>query len=95
MMTKRCLTLFVTHFPEISKLIGKPRIAVKSVHMSFEIQRDGPKSRPGIQYLYKMKNGPCPLSFGFEVASMAGIPLEIVNRAKLKTLEKVRRNKYH
>lgn len=40
---------------------------------------------PGAQlvFLYKLKAGPCPKSYGLQVAAMAGIPSHIVQRGSI------------
>jgi len=45
------------------------------------------KNSENVTFLYKMKKGICPKSYGMKVAQMAGIPDEIRQRAKEKAQE--------
>lgn len=40
-----------------------------------------------VVFLYKMKPGACPASFGINVAKVAGIPEEVIDRSKQKSSE--------
>lgn len=76
-------TLFATHYHELSELEGQIdgvknyKITVKELNGS-------------IVFLRKIARGSANKSFGIEVASLAGVPLEVTLRAKqiLKKLEK-------
>lgn len=78
----RCKTLFATHYHEITKLEGEIHgvrnysVAVKEVDNN-------------IIFLRKIIEGGADQSYGIEVAKLAGIPDEVINRAKeiLETLE--------
>lgn len=75
-------TLLATHFLEITELEGKVQ-GVKNYHMTVS------EDDRGIVFLYALVPGKAEGSFGIEVARMAGLPPELVNRAKeiLLTLE--------
>jgi len=81
-------TLFATHYHELTELEGKIEgivnynIAIKEINNS-------------IVFLHKILPGGASKSFGIEVAQLAGIPKEIINRAKgiLKKLETTNLNK--
>ena len=45
------------------------------------------KSEREIMFLYKFVRGECPMSFGINVARMAGIPAAILERAASKSKE--------
>lgn len=68
----RCL--FATHYHELTKLSQFPGIA--SYYASSK------KTDSGIIFLYKMINGVADGSFGVEVAKLAHLPHEVVERAK-------------
>lgn len=76
-------TLFATHYHELSELEGvvdgikNYKVTVKEVNGS-------------IIFLRKISKGSANKSFGIEVASLAGIPKEVTDRAKaiLRKLEK-------
>ena len=67
-------TLLATHFLEITELEGKVE-GVRNYHMA--VSRDGEK----ITFLYTLVPGKAEGSFGIEVARMAGLPPELIERA--------------
>ena len=77
----RCKTLFATHYHELTKLEGEIHgvrnysVAVKEVDNN-------------IIFLRKIIEGGADQSYGIEVAKLAGIPDEVINRAK-EILEKL------
>lgn len=75
-------TFFSTHYHEITKLSEKIKSA-KNIHCQV-VEENG-----GITFLYKMKEGNMNKSYGINVAKLANIPNQIINRANdlLKTLE--------
>ncbi|GIM30648.1 DNA mismatch repair protein MutS [Clostridium polyendosporum] len=78
----RCKTLFATHYHELTRLeeeikgVKNYSVAVKEVENS-------------ILFLRKIVEGGADQSYGIEVAKLAGLPEEVINRAKeiLKNLE--------
>jgi DNA mismatch repair protein MutS len=76
-------TLFATHYHELSELEGivegvkNYKITVKEINGT-------------IMFLRRIMRGSANKSFGIEVASLAGVPAEVTQRAKviLKNLEK-------
>ena len=36
-------------------------------------------------YLYKVKKGPCPSSFGLNIAQIAGLPKQLIEKAEIKS----------
>ncbi|RHZ76117.1 hypothetical protein Glove_203g51 [Diversispora epigaea] len=73
-----CLGLFSTHYGMLTQEFSKnPNIALK--HMSCEIDQD----RKEVTFLYKLVPGVCPKSYGMNVANMAGIPRQIIDRAEM------------
>jgi len=40
-----------------------------------------------VMFLYRFEKGECPMSFGINVARMAGIPRGVLDAAKKKSLE--------
>jgi len=55
---------------------------VKLYHMGFNEEDDD----FGIEFSYKFVEGSCPQSFGLNVARMAGLPFEVLERARHKSL---------
>lgn len=76
-------TLVATHYHELTELEHRLE-GVKNYHIAVQQENDG------ITFLRKILPGSAAKSYGIEVARLAGIPLEITNRAHeiLKTLEK-------
>ena len=80
---KRAMTLFATHYWELTELEKKVPGAVNfnvAVH----------ESQDGIVFLHKIVKGGTDKSYGIHVACLAGLPHEVTKRAKemLLTLEK-------
>ena len=67
-------TFFSTHYHEITTLSEKIA-AVKNIHC--EVSEEEGK----VTFLYKMKEGSMDRSYGVNVAKLAGLPSEIINRA--------------
>ena len=68
----KCRTLFATHYHELSG-IEHPRMANRSMDVA---ERDG-----RIFFLRKIREGPAAKSYGLHVASLAGIPDQVLGRA--------------
>lgn len=78
-----CKTLVATHYHELTELEGKMD-GIKNYHVA--AQRIGEE----INFLRKIVPGKTDRSYGIEVARLAGLPVEITDRAKeiIQTLEK-------
>mmetsp|Transcript_30336 Transcript_30336/g.40310 ORF Transcript_30336/g.40310 Transcript_30336/m.40310 type:complete len:152 (+) Transcript_30336:738-1193(+) len=76
-----CLTLFSTHYhmllDEFREFPG-----VKTYHMSYKANEKGDY----VIFLYKFVQGECPMSFGLNVARMAGLPQRVLDIASKKSL---------
>lgn len=68
-------TLFSTHYHEITKIEEKLP-TLKNVHVAVDNQKDK------ITFLYKVLPGAMNRSYGINVASLASLPDEVINRAK-------------
>ena len=78
----RCLTLFSTHYFELTRLNGDyPECA--NVHL------DAVEHAHRIVFLHAVEEGPASQSYGIEVAALAGIPGSVIRDAKrrLRALE--------
>ena len=77
-----CRSLFSTHY---HMLLDEFRDAagIKLYHMSFRAN----EAKDEVMFLYKFQQGECPMSFGINVARMAGIPRNVIERAKVKSIE--------
>ena len=72
--TTRAKTLFATHYHELTELDRLE--GVKNFHVSVK------ESAGGIVFLRKVEPGPADRSYGIEVAKLAGLPPEVIGRAR-------------
>ena len=72
--TSRAKTLFATHYHELTEL--EHLDGVKNFHVSVK------ENAGGIVFLRKVEPGPADRSYGIEVAKLAGLPPEVVVRAR-------------
>lgn len=77
-----CLTLFVTHYPLLTTLTSIYPDVIKNYHLSYSGSSD-----TQVEFLYKLANGPSPKSYGLNVAKLAGLNSELVERASEKSSE--------
>lgn len=74
-----CLTLFATHYFELTQLVspaGSQHASIRNVHVAAS-EVDGQ-----LLLLHQIKDGAASSSFGLHVAKMAGIPTQVLNDAK-------------
>ncbi len=71
----RPLTLFATHFFELTELAERLD-HVANVHL------DAAETEGKIAFLYRVKEGPASKSYGIQVAALAGIPKEVLKIAR-------------
>lgn len=83
----RAKTLFSTHYHEITK-IEKELPALKNVHVAVS------ENKEDITFLYKVEDGAMGKSYGINVAKLASLPEELINRANdiLSSLEATKVN---
>lgn len=72
--TSRAKTLFATHYHELTELDRLP--GVKNFHVSVK------ETGGGIVFLRKVEPGAADRSYGIEVAKLAGLPPEVIGRAR-------------
>jgi DNA mismatch repair protein MutS len=72
---KRALTLFATHYFELTRLALEYR-EVANVHL------DAVEHRDTIVFLHAVEEGPASQSYGLQVAALAGVPKPVVRHAK-------------
>jgi len=92
---KKSFTLFVTHYPLVTKLADKFPGVVNNYHMSFMLDEDDGKTEAdtaeadptSVQMLYSLAAGKAARSFGLNVGIMAGISEAVIKRAKAKSAE--------
>ncbi|WP_038055830.1 DNA mismatch repair protein MutS [Thermus amyloliquefaciens] len=70
---RRCYALFATHYFELTAL---PLPRLKNLHVAAK-EEEG-----GLTFYHQVLPGPASKSYGVEVARMAGLPPEVVERAK-------------
>ncbi|XP_019227188.1 PREDICTED: DNA mismatch repair protein MSH3 isoform X3 [Nicotiana attenuata] len=90
---KKCMILFVTHYPEIVSIKNEYPGSVGPYHVSYltsqrEVNGDFKPNEKmdhinseDITYLYKLAPGVCERSFGFKVAQLAQLPVACIQRA--------------
>ncbi|GAY41192.1 hypothetical protein CUMW_057550 [Citrus unshiu] len=83
---KKCMVLFVTHYPKIADIKTKFTGSVGTYHVSYLTSHKvmGPmdsKSDQDVTYLYKVVPGVSESSFGFKVAQLAQLPPSCISRA--------------
>ena len=71
----RCLALFATHYFELTALPAEIE-GCANVHF------DAVEHADGIVFLHAVADGPANRSYGLQVAKLAGIPGDVVRRAK-------------
>ena len=76
----RSLTLFATHYFEMTKLAEDFRQAV-NVHL------DAVEHKDRIVFLHNVEEGPASQSYGLEVAALAGVPGAVIRAARKRLAE--------
>lgn len=75
----KALTLFATHYFELTELADKLAGCI-NVHL------DAVEHGDTLVFLHKVKPGTVNKSYGLQVATLAGVPREVIEKAKLKLL---------
>ncbi|KAG5007643.1 hypothetical protein JHK85_026185 [Glycine max] len=78
-----CRMLFATHYHSLTKeFASHPRVIMQHMACAFKSKSDTHSMRDQeLVFLYRLASGPCPESYGLQVALMAGIPEKTVNIA--------------
>ncbi len=78
----QAFTLFATHYFELTALAGELP-ACENVHL------DATEHNGNLVFLHTVKPGPANQSYGLQVAALAGVPPDVIERARryLRTLE--------
>jgi len=71
----RCLTLFATHYFELTALAAE-------LDGCANIHFDAVEHKDGIVFLHAVEDGPANQSYGLQVAKLAGVPSETVRQAR-------------
>ena len=83
LLKKGVMTLFATHYHELTELVATNNRA-KNYNVAVKALKEE------IIFLYRLVPGPASESYGIQVAALAGLPKEVVRRAKeiLSSLER-------
>jgi DNA mismatch repair protein MutS len=73
----KAFTLFATHYFELTTLADEQK-TIHNVHL--DAMEHGDK----IIFLHAVKDGPANQSYGLQVASLAGVPRTVIEKAKAK-----------
>jgi DNA mismatch repair protein MutS len=73
----KAFTLFATHYFELTTLADEQK-TIHNVHL--DAMEHGDK----IIFLHAVKDGPASQSYGLQVASLAGVPKQVIDKAKAK-----------
>lgn len=73
-------TLFATHYHELTRL---EELLGGIINLSVSVREKGEE----IIFLHKIISGPADKSYGIQVGRLAGLPAEVINRAKSVLLE--------
>lgn len=90
----RCLAIFTTHYHSLlTDFKADPRVRLghmqslvggsECISVEDEVQNDdATTTTKDVEFLYTLGDGACPNSFGINVARVAGLPKEVLSRAK-------------
>ncbi|GED21088.1 DNA mismatch repair protein MutS [Halomonas halmophila] len=73
----RAFTLFATHYFEMTALAEQVE-GVANVHLTATEHQDG------IVFMHRVEDGPASQSYGLQVAQLAGVPQDVIARARDK-----------
>lgn len=73
----QAFTLFATHYFELTTLADEQK-TIANVHL------DAMEHNDKIIFLHTVKDGPANQSYGLQVASLAGVPRSVIDKAKTK-----------
>jgi DNA mismatch repair protein MutS len=68
-------TLFATHYHELTQL-GENLAGIRNLHVAVK------ESGDSILFIRKVEPGPADRSYGIEVARLAGLPMQVIERAR-------------
>jgi DNA mismatch repair protein MutS len=71
----RSLTLFATHYFELTRLAFEHK-EIANVHL------DAVEHKDSVVFLHAVEEGPASQSYGLQVAALAGVPKPVVRRAR-------------
>lgn len=78
----RCRLLFATHYHPLTKeFASHPHVTLQHMACMLKPRNGGDGGEKELTFLYRLTSGACPESYGLQVATMAGLPRSIVERA--------------
>ncbi|XP_059172310.1 DNA mismatch repair protein Msh3-like isoform X2 [Physella acuta] len=80
----KCLVLFVSHFPVVRELEFKFPSVVHSYHMAFLVDELTTENIKSLTFLYQLTSGASNESYGLNVARLAGLPVQLLDKAANK-----------
>ena len=80
LLSKRAMTFFVTHFPQLCRL-SYVYPSAQNLHLSATVSKE---DNGGISYSYKVSPGPCTIAsdYGVEMALSCGWPADVIGRVR-------------
>lgn len=79
---KQCRCLFSTHYHNLVDTFQfDDRVALGHMACMVENEDSEDPTQETVTFLYKYVAGPCPKSYGFNAAKLAGMPHSIIRRA--------------
>ncbi|KAF8707212.1 hypothetical protein HU200_030459 [Digitaria exilis] len=80
----RCRLLFATHYHSLTKeFASHPHVSLQHMACMFRPRSGDGNGEKELTFLYRLTSGACPESYGLQVATMAGIPKAVVERASV------------
>lgn len=76
--------VFSTHYHSLANEFGS-HPHVRLGHMACKVENIGDDDdidNEKVTFLYKLVHGICPKSYGFNIAKLAGIPIQVVRHAR-------------
>lgn len=77
----RCYTLFATHYFELTRIVDDFKHAA-NVHL--DAVEHGAGNNKSIVFMHKVEEGAAHMSYGLQVAQLAGIPKAVISAARKK-----------
>ncbi|MGH8713073.1 MAG: MutS-related protein, partial [Casimicrobiaceae bacterium] len=74
-LANRCLTLFATHYFELTALPAE-------IDGCANVHFDAVEHKDGIVFLHAVEEGPANQSYGLQVARLAGVPATVIRAAR-------------
>ncbi|XP_018565021.1 probable DNA mismatch repair protein Msh6 isoform X1 [Anoplophora glabripennis] len=76
-----CRTMFSTHYHSlVDHFIGQKEVQLG--HMACMVENDEDSTEESVTFLYKIAEGRCPKSYGFNAARLAGLDYKVVARGR-------------